>query len=143
MVKFADFTLVTRSHSLACGVDTGAAIGAVAGALLEGIEVARGVRLLGVSASSLDPVEAARQLSLALGDAGRAGSDDPEVTPGVAATALQDNWEEVTAAVDAVRARFGKAAVGTVAMIGDGGIIVPDRRDAPWGPAADGAASPR
>ena len=44
------------------------------------------------------------------------------------AARLQETWQEVTAAVDAIRARFGRASVGTGAMVGEDGIEVPARR---------------
>ena len=40
----------------------------------------------------------------------------------------------MTAAVDAIRGQFGKAAVGSASMVTDEGVQVPARRDAPWGP---------
>ncbi len=40
----------------------------------------------------------------------------------------------MTAAVDAIRTRFGRGAVGSAAMVTDEGVEVPARRDAPWGP---------
>jgi DNA polymerase IV len=121
-VKRPDFTLVTRSHTLPFGVDAGQALAAVAGALLDAVDVSAGVRLLGVSVAGLQPAAAGRQLTFDLAPAGSAEQ-------------LQGSWAEVQAAVDAVRARFGRTAVGT------GGTDVPGRRDAPWGPASDGEGS--
>ena len=57
-LRFGDFTQMTRSHTLDGPVDATPAIGAVAGALLESVDLSRGVRLLGVSLSGLaDPGE--------------------------------------------------------------------------------------
>ena len=134
-VKLADFSLVTRSHTLAVGIDGGRAVAAVARALLEVVDVAGGVRLLGVSVSGLQAAASGRQLRFDL--AGGGAGSGPETGP-VSAGHLQESWEEVTAAVDAVRARFGREAVGTAAMVGPDGVHVPARRQAPWGPAADG-----
>jgi len=117
-LKYADFALLTRSHTLSVAVATGTDIGAVAHELLGTMDVASGVRLLGVSVSALEREQGARQLSFELG--------------GVDPTRRQ----EVTTAVDAVRARFGRAAVGTASMVGESGIEVPDRRQSPWGPPA-------
>ncbi|MGH9082877.1 MAG: DNA polymerase IV [Acidimicrobiales bacterium] len=125
-VKRPDFTLVTRVHTLPFGVDAGNALSAVAGALLDTIDVDGGVRLLGVSVSGLQPAAAGRQLAFDL--AGKEPAD------------LQQSWSEVTSAVDAVRARFGRSAVGTASMVGAGGIEVPARRESPWGPG-DGPAT--
>lgn len=128
-VKLADFRLVTRSHTLPSAVDSGHALASVAGALLDAVEVEAGVRLLGVSVSGLQPSSAGRQLSFDL---------DPAVLerPSPAAEHLQATWEEVTAAVDAIRARFGRGSVGSASMVGPDGVEVPARREAPWGPGA-------
>lgn len=123
-VKLADFSLVTRSHTLPSAVDDGHAVGSVAAALLDVIEVDAGVRLLGVSVSGLQSSSAGRQLSF-----------DLSAVP--TADRLQATWEEVTAAVDGIRARFGRTAVGSASMVGPGGVEVPARRDAPWGPAEE------
>ncbi len=48
--------------------------------------------------------------------------------------AKEQSWQEVTAAVDAVRTRFGKSSVGSAAHVTPEGVQVPARRDAPWGP---------
>ena len=143
-VKFADFTMATRSHTLPVAVDTGGAVAAVAGALLDAVDPDPGVRLLGISVSGLQPSARAQQLAFDL------DADTDATGPGATgsgptssdersrrAARLQAEWADVTAAVDAIRSRFGRRAVGTVAMVGDDGITVPARREAPWGPAAD------
>jgi hypothetical protein len=66
------------------------------------------------------------QLSFDLGD----GLDADNQS----AAAREQSWHDVTTAVDAIRARFGRGAVGSVAMVTDEGVQVPARRDAPWGP---------
>jgi DNA polymerase IV len=144
-VKFADFSLVTRSHTLPVTIDTGAAMAVVATALLEAVDLRDGVRLLGVSMSGLEPTGTSRQLTFALADPGH--SPDPGPGDGGAdghqALRLQSSWREVTAAVDAIRARFGRRAVGTASMVGEDGIVVPTRREAPWGPSAEAAPGPQ
>jgi len=124
-VKFKDFSLQTRSHTLGRAISTGGAIGQVAAALLSGIEPGEGIRLLGVSASGLT-AGGADQLVFDLGDGLRAENQS--------ATAREQSWQEVTAAVDAIRNRFGRSSVGSAAMVTDDGVQVPARRDAPWGP---------
>ena len=52
-LRFGDFTQITRSHTLDGPVDATPAIGAVAAALLDSVDLSRGVRLLGVSLSGL------------------------------------------------------------------------------------------
>ncbi|MGO9855298.1 MAG: DNA polymerase IV [Acidimicrobiales bacterium] len=124
-VKFKDLSLQTRSHTLGRPIATGGAIGQVAAALLAGIDPGEGVRLLGVSASGLG-TDGVDQLSFDLGDG--LGADNQS------ATAREQSWHDVTAAVDAIRTRFGRGAVGSAAMVTDEGVQVPARRDAPWGP---------
>ena len=124
-VKFRDLSLVTRSHTLVRPIASGGAIGQVAAALLAAIDPGEGIRLLGVSASGL-AAGGADQLSFDLGD----GLDAENQS----ATAREQSWHDVTAAVDAIRTRFGRAAVGSVGMVTEDGVQVPARRDAPWGP---------
>jgi len=45
-VRFGDFSTITRSHTLPTAVDTAPGSGC-AGALLDGVDVSPGVRLLG------------------------------------------------------------------------------------------------
>jgi DNA polymerase-4 len=124
-VKYKDFSLQTRSHTLGRPIATGGAIGQVAAALLAGIDPGEGIRLLGVSASGLMP-GGADQLSFDLGDGRSEGEQGAE--------SIEQSWQDVTAAVDAIRTRFGRAAVGSVARVTEEGVQVPARRDAPWGP---------
>lgn len=146
-VKFSDFSLVTRSHTLPVAVDTAGAVAVVVSALLEGVDLGPGVRLLGVSVSGLQPVAGSSQLAFELGASG--SPDGPDAAAGSEGTAgdrdadgrravrLQSSWREVTAAVDAIRARFGRESLGTASMVGESGIAVPTRRQSPWGPADD------
>jgi DNA polymerase IV len=124
-VKFKDFSLQTRSHTLGRPIATGGAIGQVAAALLAGVDPGEGIRLLGVSASGLVS-RGADQLSFDLGDGRNEGEQG--------ATSMERSWQDVTAAVDAIRTRFGRTAVGSAARVTEEGVQVPARRDAPWGP---------
>ena len=124
-VKFTDFSLQTRSHTMERPITTGGAIGQVAAALLSGIDPGDGIRLLGVSASGLSS-GSGDQLAFDLGDGTRAENQS--------ALAREQSWQDVTAAVDAIRTRFGRASVGSAAMVTEEGVQVPARRDAPWGP---------
>jgi DNA polymerase IV len=124
-VKFKDFSLLSRAHTMRRPIATGGAIGQVAAALLAGIDPGEGIRLLGVSASGLH-AGGADQLSFDLGD----GLDEANES----ATAREQSWQDVTAAVDAIRGRFGRSAVGSAGRVTEEGIQVPARRDAPWGP---------
>lgn len=113
-VRFHDFETITRSHSLPGPVDTGHEIAAIASALLEQVDPTPGVRLLGVSVSNLDR-GAARQLTL-----DDVGSEAP--------------WGDASRAVDAVRSRFGDAAVGPAALVGEQGLEVKRQGAQQWGP---------
>jgi DNA polymerase-4 len=112
-VRFHDFATITRSQTFADPLDTGPAIAQAASALLAGVDPTAGVRLFGVSVSSLDQ-GGARQLSL--DDAGNPG------------------WAEASGAVDEVRRRFGDDAVGPASLVGDRGLRVKRQGDTQWGP---------
>ena len=146
-VRFGDFTMVTRSHTLGLPIDAAPAAGLVASALLDSVDLARGVRLLGVSLSGFGDGGAGIQLSLSLdgpGPEGGEGATGGEVDgrtgrsdlDGAAEEAerLQRSWGEVTSAVDAIRERFGGAVVGPASLVGPDGIRVRRRGDAQWGP---------
>jgi len=127
-VKFKDLSLQTRSHTLGRAITTGGAIGQVAASLLAGIDPGEGIRLLGVSASGLvEGGGGGDQLSFDLGDGREEGAQS--------ATSREQSWQDATAAVDAIRGKFGRSAVGTASMVTNEGVQVPARRDAPWGPS--------
>jgi DNA polymerase IV len=125
-IKFSDLSLQTRSHTLGQAITTGGAIGQVAASLLAAVDPGEGIRLLGVSASGL--IEGGGdQLSFDLGDGRHEGAQS--------ATSREQSWQDATAAIDAIRDKFGRSAVGSASMVNDEGVQVPARRDAPWGPS--------
>ncbi|HXY46096.1 MAG TPA: DNA polymerase IV [Acidimicrobiales bacterium] len=65
-VRFGDFSTITRSRSLPGPLLSASEIAQVSGSLLDGVDVSAGVRLIGVSVSSLEPRVSAggRQLEL-------------------------------------------------------------------------------
>ena len=146
-VKFADFTMVTRSHSMDAPIDASAAIGAVATALLDSVAFDKGVRLLGVSLTGFGRSDAGMQLSLDF-DAGSAPADGlsgtvraPDDRDRLArahdqAERIQLSWGSVTAAVDAIRARYGGSSVGPASLIEGGSLHLRRRGEAQWGPSA-------
>jgi DNA polymerase-4 len=149
-VRFGDFTMVTRSHSLPLPVDAAPPIGAVATALFDSVPLDRGVRLLGVSLSGFGDAGAGTQLTLAFdgppadGDPADGGPGDGDLARAQeVAVRLQASWGGVTEAVDAIRARFGKASVGPASLVGPDGLRVRDRGDAQWGPDGPGAPGDR
>ncbi len=113
-VRFADFRTITRSRTEPEAVDSGAGLAAVGLALLDGVDVSPGVRLLGLSVSNL-AAATGRQLSL---DEAPAGG-----SPG-----------DVAQAVDRVRARFGETAVGPASLVGKEGLKLRRQGDQQWGP---------
>lgn len=117
-VRYHDFQTITRSVTLAAAVDAGVDIARAAKSLLDGIDPGAGVRLLGVGVSNLDR-DGSVQLSL----------------PGLdGAPPERAGWEGATAAVDAIRDRFGDAAIVPGTMAGR----APKRRgDQQWGPGRE------
>jgi DNA polymerase-4 len=103
-VRFADFTTITRSRTLALPTTSGSVIATTAIELLARLEVSPGVRLLGVSATGLGPAEeaAVEQLSF----------EDVRSASGTERAARRD----VDEAVDAVRRKFGATSVGPASL---------------------------
>jgi DNA polymerase-4 len=148
-VRYGDRATITRSHTVGAPLDSPRALAAVAGALVDAVDVSAGVRLLGVSVSGLLDIDAtARQLSFdddheGRGDGSSAprGCDDgsDNVTGGpepATAAARHAAWHEVEAAVSAIRARYGNASVGPAALVSTTGLAVKQRGDTQWGPSA-------
>ncbi|HUY20883.1 MAG TPA: DNA polymerase IV [Acidimicrobiales bacterium] len=128
-VRFGDRSTVTRSHTVGAPVDSPRVLGAVAGALLDLVEVSVGVRLLGVSVSAL--VEGgAPGLQLSF-------EDGPAPSDPAPADARHPAWREVEAAVSGIRARYGHASVGPAALVGRHGLVVKQRGDTQWGPGEE------
>ena len=127
-VRFGDFSTITRSHSLSRPIASSAELVKIASALLAAIEVAPGVRLLGVAVSTLEAsTEVGGGEQLALIDLGSLDGDPSDAsTPG---------RSEVDDAVDAIRERFGTAAVGPAAIVTADGLRVKEAGVAPWGPS--------
>lgn len=107
-VRFGDFVTITRSATGAHPLATGPEIARLAVELLDQVDVARGVRLFGVSVANLSD-DSARQLTL---DEWGGGTEP------------SGSWPEAAGAVDAVRARFGDTAVGPAALVRRG--LAPD-----------------
>ncbi|HYX44685.1 MAG TPA: DNA polymerase IV [Acidimicrobiales bacterium] len=132
-VRFGDFRTITRSRTEPEAVGTGPALAAVALALLDGVDVSPGVRLLGVSASNLVPATG-RQLTLeelvAAGDRSRpSGHADRPLS-----SDQPDRQEAVARAVDAARRRFGDRVVGPASLVGKNGVEIRRQGDRQWGP---------
>jgi DNA polymerase IV len=125
-VRFAGFVTITRSTTLPSAVATSAAILQAVGPLLANIDPSPGVRLIGVHSSNF--AEPAEQLTL---------DDLFETSDHAPAT----DWTDASAAIDAIRERFGSTAIGpasTVSLGGSrGGLRLVKRGAQQWGPDHD------
>jgi len=99
----------------------------IATALLAGIEVHQGVRLLGVSVSSLEARAVVGGEQLALIDLAALADGQLHSTSA--------GRTDVDAAVDAIRERYGTASVGPAALVGRWGLRVKQLGDDQWGPS--------
>ena len=108
-IRYGDFSTVTRSHTLAEPIDTSQAMLAEIDHLLADIDVARGVRLAGVSARNFAAPDTQMQLF----------DGDERQTKNA-------NWGIASRAMDRIRRRFGDDAISTG----------PDdeTQSTPWGP---------
>jgi DNA polymerase IV len=98
-LRFADFRTITRGRTLPAATDTDTELHEVAGALLARLNLGRvPVRLVGVTASNLQPAGAPVQLRL--------GPERP-------------GWKAAVRAADAVRARFGEQAIDLASLTDD------------------------
>lgn len=111
-MRFGDFRTVTRSKTVPTALTGGAALAEVAERLLESLDPSPGVRLLGVSASNLEPTKG-HQLSL----------DEQAASP-----------DGLVEAVEDVRRRFGDKSVGPAVLVGNDGVGVRRPGDRQWGP---------
>ena len=125
-VRFAGFDTITRSRTVSAGIDDGFEIVDIAKGLLDAVDVSGGIRLLGVGASGLGQ-RGATQLQLDL-DGGPSGSS----------TAASAERERINHAMDEIRGRFGKAAIGPATLVERaGGVGVFEEGQQQWGPNAD------
>jgi DNA polymerase-4 len=126
-VRYPPFETITRSSTLDQVTDSSHRIVAVAGNLLDAVDIAAGVRLLGVGVGSLG-AEVAEQLSL--DDLLAAGDRADEV-------AGPDRWVAADGAVDEIRDRFGRSAIGPAVLLGRDGLAPKISGQGQWGPDAD------
>ena len=124
-LRYGDFRTVTRSRTSPDPLDGGTEIARVARALFAQLDIAPGVRLLGVSVGALGPATA-RQRSL---DALVPGA------PSEAGRGRRDaGWQEAGQAVDAIRERFGQGAIGPGVLASPEGLDTLRRGARAWGP---------
>lgn len=94
-LRYSDFTTITRSHSFDSGIDVSHDLYGAVRELLARVDLKGPVRLLGVGVASLEKAGGPRQLGLNRSAA----------------------WDDVSVAVDEVRARFGDQAVAPARLV--------------------------
>ncbi len=124
-IRYSTFETITRSVTPPRAVNTSPGIVAVldpiVSEIVRSVSSTVGVRLLGVSASQL--VEPSSQMSLFDELPGADG-------PSVGVDAIENRWAPASRAIDAIRERFGKGAIGPAGSLGR-----TDRHEGtPWGP---------
>jgi DNA polymerase-4 len=117
-VRFPDFRTITRSATLPDAFSVSAEITRLALGLLEKVDTAGGIRLLGVTVSNLTKATALQE-SL-FGDDGSPAAPEPGAP--------------IQSAIDAVRARFGSDAVGSAALLAPGDRLRVRRKGTQYGP---------
>jgi DNA polymerase-4 len=132
VVRFDDLTSVSRSQTLPFGIDDEFAILAIAEALVQSIDLSNSVRLLAIHASSfLERDDNTLQLSFGLDPT----SNSPREQAEAISRERQVSNEALRDAVDDVREKFGRAAVGVASELGHHGIeIATQRGSSAFGP---------
>ena len=125
-LRFGDFTTITRATTLPAPVCTTHAIVEAVVPLLERIDVSPGVRLLGVSTSGFGTP--AIQLTL----------DDLLADTSSTDASTEEEWVAASGTIDAIRERFGEAAIGPASAIsqvaGRRGLRLVRQGAQQWGP---------
>lgn len=120
-IRFADFETISRAFTLEDPAASTAVFSSTAQRLADQIDIARGVRLLGVSVSNLSAArDPESQLTLDL----KLDGEDAD----------HDRVDEV---VDDIRRRFGSAAVMPATLAGNNGRGVLRRGERQWGPSKE------
>jgi DNA polymerase-4 len=140
-VRYGDFVTRTRSQTVAFPLAEGPAIASVGLSLLHGMDVAAGVRLLGVGVSNLAAGDAATAEQLHL-DLGANGVEPPNQfreasQPREASQVPVTGWRSAAGAVEEVRTRFGDDAVGPASLLRAGTLRIKRPGDTQWGPTTD------
>jgi DNA polymerase-4 len=132
IVRFDDRTSLSRSQTLAFGLDDEVGIAAIAGALVQSMELHNSVRLLALHASSfLERSRNAMQLTFAIDTA----TPDTRTRAVEVGRERQVGHEALRDAVDEIRRRFGRTSVGTASELREDGVtIVTQRGSHAFGP---------
>jgi DNA polymerase-4 len=134
-IRYGDFSTHTRSSTSPVPLDEGPDIAALATALLADVDLAGGIRLLGVGMSNLMPAGSGpcEQLALDLA-AAPTGPNRPTSPTSRTGPNRPAATASTSAVVDAIRHRFGPGAVGPAALLGREGLRVKRPGDTQWGP---------
>ncbi len=108
-VRFGDFSTVTRSVTISGATDSGQTIAREAKVLLRTLDADQGIRLLGISLSNLTE-GGTRQLSF---------------------EEARSTWDDANRAVDGIRERYGRRAIGPASLLDGSAEDAPGER--PWG----------
>ena len=103
-IKYSDFVSITRSITSPTPITSAQAMMQMVEGLLVDVEMARGVRLVGISTRNFAEPEA----QLSLFDEGTHSQD---------VTSLDEVWAPATAAIDDIRERFGDDAIGLASTL--------------------------
>jgi DNA polymerase-4 len=109
-VRYGDFHTITRSRTLVEPTDLAADIVRTATQLLDAVDIAGGIRLLGVSAQQLEPADSV-QTALALDDGDAAGGSE------VDDRTRREQRGRLERSVDSVRDRYGDGAVVPASLV--------------------------
>lgn len=125
VMRFDDMTSISRSQTLSFGLDDDDAIDEIACALAEAVDWKASVRLFGIHASSLAKrSDNELQLSFEIEDI----QQDARRAAQERSRSLQSSREGLRDAIDDVRQRFGRSALGTGLDLADGGLDVSAQR---------------
>ena len=125
VVRYDDFTGVTRAQTLPFGIDDEEAVAAIAEALVATIDLDQAVRLVGVHASGfISPDRNALQLSFGL------AGDEADLRQRATQRSLerQVSRGSLREAVDEVRRRFGQTAVAQGSDLSTEGVEIAGQR---------------
>ena len=132
-VRFTDFVTLSRSQSLPAPITTTKSILGAVESMLTKIELAKGVRLFGVSVSGFGaPSE---QLSFDQLFASGVGAED-------SAPSSEQEWEAASETIDAIRGRFGARSIGPASALSEGGLRLVRPGAQQWGPDRPDRATP-
>ncbi len=121
-IRDGGFVTITRSVTLPGAIDTANSVVTATEDMLDDVDLAAGVRLLGLSAAKF--AAPAEQLRFD-------GLEARSRAPGT------ERWTDASRAVDGVRERFGETAIGPASTVARDGIRLVRTGTRQWGPDHD------